>query len=253
MGLRSKTPAAAAPSDGAEVTGLVLETRNLQAGYGGTTVLRDVNIAVAKSAVVALLGPNGAGKTTLLRAITGVIRPTGGRVLLNGRAIETASADRIARAGLCHIPEGRGVFPSLTVEENLVLQSVKGEESGAKERAASAFPELAKRMRQVAGSLSGGEQQMLAMARMYLAKADIVVVDEASLGLAPVVVDRIFDALAKIVESGKALLLVEQYVARALALADTAYILDRGAVVHSGPAKQLRADEIAERYMGVEK
>jgi branched-chain amino acid transport system ATP-binding protein len=137
------------------------------------------------------------------------------------------------------------------VDENLILQSVKGKESAAKQTAAEAFPQLAGRMKQTAGSLSGGEQQMLALARTYLADTDIVVVDEASLGLAPVVVDRIFQTLTTLAEAGKALLIVEQYISRALALASSAYILDRGRVVHSGQADQLRAADIAGKYLGI--
>jgi len=230
-----------------------LKVTGLVAGYGETTVLRDVNLEVPASTVVALLGPNGAGKTTLLRAVSGVLKPRAGHVLLHGVEVQGRSAHHIARQGLCHIPEGRGVFPSLTVEENLILQSVKGEEAAARDRALAAFPDLASRMKQLAGDLSGGEQQMLALARTYLSHADVVVVDEASLGLAPLIVDRVFETLKLIAESGKALLLVEQYVARALAIAERVYILDRGQMVHEGPASGLDADVIAERYLGVRK
>lgn len=239
------------PSLAPEFDGPVLRVENLEAGYGETAVLRDVTFDVPASSVVALLGPNGAGKTTLLRAISGIIRATSGRVLLDGVEVQRQPADQIARRGLCHIPEGRGIFPSLTVEENLVLQSAKGQEAAGKQRAAEAFPQLASRMRQIAGSMSGGEQQMLALARTYLSDARLVVVDEASLGLAPVIVDRIFETLETIARSGKALLVVEQYVVKALELADTVHILDRGRLVHSGPAAGLQAEEIAERYLGV--
>ena len=229
----------------------LLVVDDIHAGYGDTPVLRGVSIEVSAGAVVAVLGPNGAGKTTLLRAVSGIIHPTQGRVILKGEPIHRLPPEAITRRGLCHIPEGRGIFPSLTVEENLILQSVKGKESAAKQTAAEAFPQLAGRMKQTAGSLSGGEQQMLALARTYLADTDIVVVDEASLGLAPVVVDRIFQTLTTLAEAGKALLIVEQYISRALALASSAYILDRGRVVHSGPADQLRAADIAGKYLGI--
>ncbi len=232
-------------------SGPILAVQSLWAGYGDTQVLRDVSFDVPASTAVALLGPNGAGKTTLLRAISGIITPTKGRVFLSGEEIQRRRPEEITRRGLCHIPEGRGIFPSLTVEENLVLQSIKGQERDAKDQATAAFPQLAPRLRQLAGSLSGGEQQMLALARTYLSRAEIIVVDEASLGLAPLVVDRIFAALTAIVQAGKALLVVEQYIARALELTSTVHILDRGRLVHSGPSRDLRAEDIAERYLGV--
>ena len=147
--------------------------------------------------------------------------------------------------------EGRGIFPSLTVAENIILQACKGEEKQAGERVAEVLPTLSTRMRQLAGSLSGGEQQVLALARAYLANPALVVVDEASLGLAPVIVDRVFEALAQIAARGTALLLVEQYVTRALALADYVYLLDRGRVAWSGPSSQVDGAEIASRYLGV--
>lgn len=231
--------------------GAVLEVEGMSAGYGDTVILRDVSLTVPSSAVVAVLGPNGAGKTTLLKAITGLLRPKTGVIRLRGEAIERKSADYIARRGICHIPEGRGIFPSLTVGENLMLQARKGEEKQAYERVAEVLPTLTSRMQQLAGSLSGGEQQALALARAYLSNPTLVVVDEASLGLAPVVVDRVFEALAQIAARGAALLLVEQYVTRALDLADEAYLLDRGRVVWSGPSGLLDGRELTRHYLGV--
>jgi branched-chain amino acid transport system ATP-binding protein len=229
----------------------LLAVDGLTAGYGDTLVLRDVSLSVAQGGVVAVLGPNGAGKTTLLKAVSGLLRPKAGTIRLNGENIEGKSADFIARRGICHIPEGRGIFPSLTVADNIVLQARKGEEKQAQERVAQVLPTLSSRMQQVAGSLSGGEQQVLALARAYLARPALVVVDEASLGLAPVIVDRVFDALARIAAEGTALVLVEQYVTRALSLADDVYLLDRGRVVWSGPSGQVDGAEIASRYLGV--
>ena len=230
----------------------MLEIENVTAGYGDTVVLRDVSLSVPDSKVVALLGPNGAGKTTLLRAASGLIRPMSGRVVLAGEDVTGRKPFYMSRKGLCHLPEGRGIFPSLTVRDNLILQSPKGTEGASIERAVAAFPALGDRMKQLAGSLSGGEQQMLALVRTFVADPKIVVVDEASLGLAPLVVDRIFDTLHQIAADGVSVLLVEQYVTRALDLADSAYLLNQGEVVLFGPANELRGDEIFERYFGIE-
>ena len=229
-----------------------MELENVTAGYGDTVVLRDVSLSVPDSQVVALLGPNGAGKTTLLRVASGVIKPMSGRVRLNGEDVTGKRPFYMARRGLCNLPEGRGIFPSLTVRDNLILQSKKGKENATIDMAVEAFPALANRMKQLAGSMSGGEQQMLSLVRTFASDPTIVVVDEASLGLAPIVVDRIFETLAQIASSGVAVLLVEQYVTRALALADAACLLSRGEVVFSGPAEELEGDEIFERYFGIE-
>jgi branched-chain amino acid transport system ATP-binding protein len=230
----------------------VLELENITAGYGDTVVLRDVSLSVPDSKVVALLGPNGAGKTTLLRVAAGLIKPMSGRVALNGEDVTARRPYYRSRRGLCNLPEGRGIFPSLTVRDNLILQSPKGKESATIERAVQSFPALATRMKQLAGSLSGGEQQMLALVRTFASEPKIVVVDEASLGLAPIIVDRIFETLAQIVATGVSVLLVEQYVNRALALADDVCLLNRGEVVFSGAANELQGDEIFARYFGIE-
>jgi branched-chain amino acid transport system ATP-binding protein len=231
--------------------GALLRAENITAGYGGTVVLRDVTISVRPSSVVALLGPNGAGKTTLLRTISGLMQPMSGRIWLGEEEITGRPAESLARAGLCHVPEGRGIFPSLTVRDNLILQAKRGSERAGIERAAEMFPELGRRLGQVAGSMSGGEQQMLALARATLSEPALVVVDEASLGLAPVLVDRVFETFVNITSAGTALLIVEQYVPRALEIADTVYLLDRGAVAYTGPAADLDAGELSRRYLGV--
>jgi len=233
-------------------TANMLEIEHVRAGYSDTVVLWDVSLTVPTGAVVALLGPNGAGKTTLLRAATGLIKPMSGRVVLDGEDVTGRKPYYMTRKGQCHLPEGRSIFPSLTVHDNLVLQSPKGTEDESIEKALEAFPALSSRMKQLAGSLSGGEQQMLALVRCFVTDPKIVVVDEASLGLAPVIVDRVFEALHRVVASGKSLLLVEQYVTRALEMADTAYLLNRGEIVFSGRADALEADEVFERYLGVE-
>ena len=230
----------------------MLELEGITAGYGDTVVLRDVSLSVPDSGVVALLGPNGAGKTTTLRTASGLIKPMSGRVLLDGVDVTGLKPYAMARRGLCHLPEGHGIFPSLTVKENIVLNSPKGKERESVVKAGEQFPVLAERLGQQAGSLSGGEQQMLSLVRAYLTNPRIVVVDEASLGLSPILVDQVFDALRQIVAGGTALLLVEQYVTRALELADTAYLMNRGQVLSSGAAAELRGEEVFERYLGIE-
>ncbi len=229
----------------------ILELTDITAGYGDTVVLRDVSLRVGPSSVVALLGPNGAGKTTLLRTASGFITPSGGRVHFAGADVTGHAAHTLAKAGLCHLPEGRGIFPSLSVRDNLVLQSPRGAVDQSIEMAATTFPILGRRLGQTAGSLSGGEQQMLALVRAYVSNPKLVVVDEASLGLAPLMVDQIFDALRRIVAGGASLLIVEQYVTRALDLADTAYLLSRGQVVFAGPASELDGEGVFERYLGI--
>jgi branched-chain amino acid transport system ATP-binding protein len=227
----------------------MLELRGIEAGYGGHTVLRDVSLTVRAGTVAAVLGPNGAGKTTLLRVASGLLRPSAGAVVLDGEDVTRARPYARARRGLCHIPEGRGIYLTLTVRENLVLHSRQGEEAAALDRATSAFPVLGQKLRQPAGQLSGGQQQMLSLVRAYLASPKLVLVDEASMGLAPVVVDQIFTFLAGIAAAGTALLLVEQYVSRALALAGRVYLLSKGAVVFSGMPAEI-GDDIFAHYLG---
>jgi branched-chain amino acid transport system ATP-binding protein len=232
--------------------GPLLEVEHVTAGYGDTVALRDVSLSVADSSVVALLGPNGAGKSTLLRTAAGFIRAKSGSIRFDGEDVTRAAAHVMARKGLCLLPEGRGIFPSLSVRDNLILQSPKREEQVSIERAVGLFPILGVRIGQTAGSLSGGEQQMLALARAFVSNPRLVVVDEASLGLAPLAVDKIFEALGQIVATGTALLLVEQYVTRALEIADRVYLLNRGRVVFSGAAADLAGEDVFERYLGID-
>jgi branched-chain amino acid transport system ATP-binding protein len=227
----------------------MLELRGIEAGYGEHTVLRDVSLTVQPGTVVAVLGPNGAGKSTLLRVVSGLLRPSAGTVLLGGEDVTRTRPYARARRGLCHIPEGRGIYPTLTVRENLVLHSPKGGEAVALERATAAFPVLGEKLRQPAGQLSGGQQQMLSLVRAYLAGPKLVLVDEASMGLAPVIVDKIFEFLGEIAASGTALLLVEQYVSRALALAGHVYLLNKGGVAFSGKPQDI-ADDLFVHYLG---
>ena len=228
-----------------------LELRAVTGGYGQATVLRGVSITVPASGVTALLGPNGAGKTTLLKMVSGFLRPGSGSIRLFGEDVTGVAPYRRFQAGLCHVPEGRGVFRSLTVRENLTMQSRRGAEAEAISRACQAFPVLGRRTGQVAGTLSGGEQRMLAMAAAYVRSPRLILVDEASLGLAPLIAEQIFEFMEKVAREGRALLIVDQFASRALALAGTAYVLSRGSVTYSGPAKALGQQELLSQYMGV--
>jgi branched-chain amino acid transport system ATP-binding protein len=230
----------------------MLTLDSVTAGYGDTTVLRSVDFAVGDGDVVALLGPNGAGKTTLLRTATGFVKPRSGRIAFDGQDVTGNAPHRYSRRGVCHLPEGRGIFPSLTVMENLTVQAREVDLKQSLADVTELFPILAQRLGQTAGSLSGGEQQMLALSRAYLTKPKVVLVDEPSLGLAPRIVDRIYEVLARFVARGVSLVIVEQYVQRALALANTVYILSRGEVIHVGKADELDPHEIYQRYLGVE-
>jgi branched-chain amino acid transport system ATP-binding protein len=230
-----------------------LELRNVTAGYGDAIALRDVNLTVPTGRVVARLGPNGAGKTTLLSTGSALLRPRSGQVLVDGKDIAGVSPDRLAKRGLCHIQEGRSVFPGLTVADNLRMFARPGAgASEAIERATSAFPRLGERLKQLAGTMSGGEQQMLALARAYAQQAPLVMLDEVSMGLAPILVDEIFEFLHRLAAEGHSLLVVEQYVAKALAIADIVYILVRGRVVFAGEPSELEASDVAAQYLGAE-
>ena len=229
----------------------MLELREIEAGYGETTVLRGVSLAVPPSSVVALLGPNGAGKTTLLKVASGLLRPTAGTLFIDDVDHTGAPPHRLAARGVCHVPEGRGIFPTLSVRENLLLQVTSGHDD-ATERAVEAFPVLGARLAQSAGTMSGGEQQMLALARAYISNPRIVLLDEVSMGLAPRIVDEIFEFLERLAREGASLLLVEQYVTRALALADYVYMLNRGSLVFVGEPAELVDEDVFARYLGTE-
>jgi branched-chain amino acid transport system ATP-binding protein len=207
-------------------------------------------LRVPDGSVVALLGANGAGKTTLLRVAAGLLRPDDGQLVIDGVDVTGQAPNRLVRHGVCHMPEGRGVFPSLTVRENLVVQAPPGQHSEAIEKAASAFPILGKRLGQVSGTLSGGEQQMLALARAYVQNPKVVLLDEVSMGLAPLIVDEIFEFLTRLAAGGASLLLVEQYVTKALALSDYVYLLQRGEVAFVGEPGELDGEDLFARYLG---
>jgi branched-chain amino acid transport system ATP-binding protein len=227
-----------------------LEVRGLEAGYERTTVLRDVTLEVPAGQVTALLGPNGAGKTTLLRVVSGFLRPTAGSVRFFGEEVTSVAPHQRFERGLCHIPEGRGIFRSLTVRENLVMQARRGTEAEALDRATAAFPILGERLGQQAGTLSGGQQQMLAMAAAYVRNPRLILVDEASLGLAPLVVDSLFGFLEKLTREGCSLLIVDQFAHRALSMATAAFVLNRGEITFAGSARQLLAGDVFSRYLG---
>jgi branched-chain amino acid transport system ATP-binding protein len=228
----------------------MFELRNVSAGYDTGRVLHDVTISVPKGSVVALLGPNGAGKTTLLRVASGLLRVDSGDVVLNDRALTGAPTHAFSLAGVCHVPEGRGIFATLTVADNLRLQAPPGREKAAREVATSVFPRLGERLGQLAGTMSGGEQQMLALARTYLSQPQVALLDEVSMGLAPKIVDEIFLYLKGLAESGTSLLLVEQYVSRALELADYVYLMNGGRIVFAGEPCELDEERLAESYLG---
>jgi branched-chain amino acid transport system ATP-binding protein len=228
----------------------VLELRGISAGYGETTVLRELALEVGRGQVVALFGPNGAGKTTALRVAAGLLGPQLGTVLIDGVDARRRPPHARARLGICMIPEGRGIFPGLTVRENLRLQVPPWAKDTSLDRPLQAFPILGKRINQRAGSMSGGEQQMLALSRCWLSDPACVLLDEVSMGLAPRVVEEIYVVLTQLAASGTALLIVEQHVDRALALADRIHLLDRGRTAFSGQAQAIDRDELIRGYLG---
>jgi len=229
----------------------VLDIAGLTVRYGSATVLREVDLQVKQGQVVALLGANGAGKTTLMRAAAGLVPSTAGSMTLDGKQVGSASAHQRARRGLCLVPEGRGVFPNLTVRENLRLQGAPSERRQTLERIVEAFPGLGDRLGQRAGSLSGGQQQMVALGRALVSNPSVVLLDEVSMGLAPLIVDQIFEALEGLARTGVSLLLVEQYVSKALSMADHVYVLDRGSISWSGPPSDITEEEIMQRYLAI--
>jgi branched-chain amino acid transport system ATP-binding protein len=238
----------------------MLSIKNLEAGYGKVKVLHGISFEVPKARVVTLIGSNGAGKTTTMRALSGMIRPTAGEISLGGQRIDGLPSHRIARLGLAHSPEGRRVFPTLSVTDNLLLGAYprltgsrpRGDVPRDMERAMDLFPRLAERRTQLAGTLSGGEQQMLAMARAVMLSPELVLLDEPSMGLAPILVEEVFRIIARLKAEGVTMLLVEQFAAAALAVADYGYVLENGRIAVHGPADQLRADPaVAQAYLGV--
>jgi ABC-type branched-subunit amino acid transport system ATPase component len=226
----------------------------LSAGYGAAIIVRDAALEIAKGELVAVLGANGAGKTTLMRALSGLIRPIGGEVRFLGERIDRLAGDRIARAGLILVPEGRQVFPELSVIDNLRLGAyarASVDEANMIEQLLDRFPALKARRHQRAGLLSGGEQQMLAIARGLMGRPQVLMLDEPSLGLAPKLLENLYDLLAQLREEGTTILLVDQMAALALSVADRAYVLQSGAITHSGTAREVARDPaLMKAYLG---
>jgi len=230
----------------------LLRLRNVESRYGAFVALQHVSLIVPEGSVVALLGPNGVGKTTLLRTVSGMMSPTDGEITFDGVRIDDKSDHEIARLGLEHIPEGRSIFPSLTVRENLQMAAYTADGvNGALARVHQLFPVLKQRRDQIAGTLSGGEQQMLSLARSIITQPKLLMVDELSLGLAPRLVAELFDTLEKIKRDGTTILLVEQYVRYALRLADIVVILHKGRIAFIGePGELAHEGKLMEAYLG---
>jgi branched-chain amino acid transport system ATP-binding protein len=233
----------------------VLEIHGLRAAYGPVEALRGVDLEVRAGELVCLLGANGAGKSSTLRAISGLVRPTGGRIVLDGRSIGGLEPAAILQIGIAHCPEGRRVFPYLTVEENLAMGAyVRRDRAGIAadlERVCAHFPILGERRRQAAGTLSGGEQQMLAIGRALMARPRLILFDEPSLGLAPTVVETTFAIIADIRQQGTTVLMVEQNAHLALQMADRGYVMETGRIVLGGAARDLMAnDHVRRAYLG---
>ncbi len=234
----------------------MLKLDEITVGYGRAEVLHGISLRVRQGEAVALIGANGAGKSTTLRSISGILRPTTGRILFRDRDIAGLPAERVAAAGIAHVPEGRRVFPGFTVRENLELAGIALGRSSREIRESVAavmgmFPHLKEREKQYGWSLSGGEQQMLVIGRGLVARPQLLMLDEPSLGLAPALVDQVFDVIREIKARGTTILLVEQNAAMALEVADRGYVLELGAVVAEGPARELAGSRLVQdSYLG---
>ena len=238
----------------------MLLVEDLHAGYGASEVLQGVSLEVKQGTLVALIGANGAGKTTTMRAISGMIKPSKGRVVLDGHPVTGLDASSIARLGLAHAPEGRKVFGPLSTEDNLLLGAYarlpaffgyRAKAAADLERVYELFPRLAERRSQAAGTLSGGEQQMLAIGRALMANPKAMLLDEPSMGLAPVIVQEVFATICRLKAAGITLLLVEQFAKSALEVADYAYVMERGRIAVAGTPEELRRDErVLAAYLG---
>ena len=226
---------------------MTLQVEGLLAGYGGSRVLHGVDFAAPRGAVTTIVGRNGMGKTTTLRAIMGIVPPAGGRVALDGAAISGRPVHAIARAGIAYVPEGRQIFPKLTVQENLRVGQRRPSALWPQERLFALMPNLAERLSNEGRTLSGGEQQMLAIARALVTDPTVLLLDEPSQGLAPMIVRQVAAILGRLREEGVAVVLVEQNLALALAVADVVLIMVKGRIVHSSSADAFRADEPALR------
>jgi branched-chain amino acid transport system ATP-binding protein len=230
----------------------MLELHDLEVRYGTALALSRLSLTVGRGKVLAVLGPNGAGKSTIARTVSGLVRVKAGRIILDGRDITRRRPDQIREAGLVHLPEGRGVFTGLTVSENLRMAAAmlpRADRKDAVERGYALFDVLGQRRRQTAGTLSGGEQQMLSLARALILNPKVVVADEMSLGLAPMMVDAVFEGLQKARTAGVTIVMIEQFAHRALAFADDCVVISRGCAAWAGPAGEAQ-DEVLRRYLG---
>jgi branched-chain amino acid transport system ATP-binding protein len=233
----------------------MLEVKNIQVAYGKIIAVKDISVTVNEGEIVTLIGSNGAGKSTTLRAISGLIKPKSGEITFNGKRIDGMPGHEIVGMGICHSPEGRRIFPRMTVKENLelgaFLRNNKAEVAADMERVLDLFPRLKERIKQTAGTMSGGEQQMLAVSRALMGDPKLLLLDEPSMGLAPVLVELIFDTIVKIRKQGITILLIEQNATAALEVADRAYVLESGKVKMSGSAKELSSDDkVTKAYLG---
>ena len=233
----------------------LLSVSNLSVSYGAIEAIRNCSLRVEQGEIVTLIGGNGAGKSTMLRTISGLLTPKQGTIQFEGKEIQGQAPHRIAQSGLVHVPEGRGIFANLTVEENLQLgaysRSDHAEIRKDRERALELFPRVRERLKQAAGTLSGGEQQMVAIARAMLSRPRLLMLDEPSLGLAPQIVQTIFQVIREINNSGTTILLVEQNAAMALKVAHRAYVIEVGSIEMEGPASELASsDEVRKAYLG---
>ncbi|MBN2875012.1 MAG: ABC transporter ATP-binding protein [Spirochaetales bacterium] len=234
----------------------MLNVENLHVAYGGIRALKGVSLTVNEGEIVTIIGANGAGKSTLLNAISGFLKPAAGSISFKGKPL-ARRPDLIVRDGVCHVPEGRLVFANLSVENNLAmgayLRNDKKAVADDLERVYALFPRLAERSKQSAGTLSGGEQQMLAMGRALMTDGELVLMDEPSLGLAPLLVQTVFEIIGEIHKLGKTILLVEQNAFKALSVADRAYVLEQGRIVREGKASEVAADPaVRDAYLGAE-
>jgi branched-chain amino acid transport system ATP-binding protein len=233
----------------------MLEVKDVEVRYGSIAALKGISFTVGRGEIVALLGANGAGKTTTQKTISGMLRPSAGSITYEGRRIDGIPAHNLIRLGICHVPEGRHVFPRMTVSENLEMGAFRFRTIDRKDldRVLELFPRLRERFKQEAGTLSGGEQQMLAIGRALMGKPRLLLLDEPSMGLAPMVVAQIFEIIKEINQSGVTVLLVEQNAAQALALANRGYVLETGEIVLEGSGRDLLADDrIRAAYLGEE-
>ncbi|MCK8780790.1 ABC transporter ATP-binding protein [Rhizobium sp. NTR19] len=234
----------------------MLRLENIHAGYGPTTILHDISLAVEAGEVVTIVGANGAGKTTTLRTIAGLIRPTTGKITFEGEDVTRLSSHEMVDRGITLIPEGRQLFPDMTVQENLLMgayrKAARQHKDAALEEVLSLFPRVRERLAQKAGSLSGGEQQMVAIARGMMARPKLLMFDEPSLGLAPIIVTQVFDVIETIVKTGATVLIVEQNVFHTLKAADRGYVLENGEIVLADTSDALlHNDHVRQAYLGI--